>query len=95
MIRAKHQKQNWMCFMDLNLSFITLNILAPTSDISCITSCHCSHQHVKLFHEFDDKFGKLNNDHWTSMFNVKCIIISSKLNATLHVDAMNKTLIKM
>jgi hypothetical protein len=81
--------------MDLNLSFIMLNILLPTSDISCITNCNCSYQHVNLFHEFDDNFGKFNNDHWTNMFNVKCMVISSKMNAILHVDAMNKTLIKM
>jgi hypothetical protein len=52
-----------MCFMDLNLLSITLNILAPTSDISFITtSCNCSYQHANLFIEFDDKFGKLNKD---------------------------------
>jgi hypothetical protein len=63
-----------MCFMDLSLLSITLNILAPTSDISSITtSCNCSYQHVNLFNEFDDKFGKLDKDCWTpicSMLNV-------------------------
>ncbi len=52
-----------MCFMDLSLLFIILNILTPTNDISFITtSCNCSYQHVNLFNEFDDKFGKLNKD---------------------------------
>jgi len=59
-----------MCFMDLNLLFMTLNIIPPTNDISSITtSFNCSYQHVSLFNEFDDKFGKLNKDCWTSMFN--------------------------
>ncbi len=49
--------------MDPNLLFIILNILAPISDISSITtSCNCSYQHVNLFNEFDDKFGKLYKD---------------------------------
>jgi len=52
-----------MCFMDLSLLFITLNIVVPTSDISSITtSYNCSYRHVNLFNEFDDKFGKLNKD---------------------------------
>ncbi len=51
-------------FYGSNLLFITLNILAPTSDISSIiTSCNCPYQHVSLFNEFDDKFGKLNKDY--------------------------------
>jgi hypothetical protein len=50
-------------FYDLNLLSITLNILAPTSDIlSIITSCNCSYQHVNLLNEFDEKFNKLNKD---------------------------------
>jgi hypothetical protein len=50
-----------MCFMDLSLLFITLNILAPKNDISSITtSYNCSYRHVNLFNEFDDKFGKLD-----------------------------------
>jgi hypothetical protein len=63
-----------MSFMDLSLLSITLNILAPTSDISFITTnCNCSYQHVSLFNELDDKFGKLDKDCWTficSMLNV-------------------------
>jgi hypothetical protein len=46
--------------MDLNLLSITLNTLTPTSDISFITTDNCSYQHVSLFNEFDDKFGKLD-----------------------------------
>jgi hypothetical protein len=50
-----------MCFTDLSLLSITLNILAPTNDISSITTNYnCSSRHVSLFNEFDDKFGKLN-----------------------------------
>ncbi len=46
-----------------NLLFITLSILTPTNDISSnTTSCNCSYQHVNLFNELNDKFGKLNND---------------------------------
>ncbi len=50
-------------FMNLSLLFITLNILAPTNDISFITtSYNCSYPHVSLFNVSIDKFGKLNND---------------------------------
>jgi hypothetical protein len=50
--------------MELSLLLITLNILAPTSDISSITtSCIYSYQHVSLFNEYDDKFAKLNKDY--------------------------------
>jgi hypothetical protein len=60
-----------MCFMDLNLLFTTLNILARTSDISSITtSCNCSYRHVSLFNESNDKFGKPNKDCSTCMLNV-------------------------
>jgi hypothetical protein len=56
-------KNQFMCFMHLNLLFITVNILAPTNEISFFTtSCNCSYQHARLFNEFDDKFGKLNKD---------------------------------
>jgi hypothetical protein len=80
--------------MDLSLLFIILNILTPTNDISFITtSCNCSYQHVNLFNEFDDKFGKLNKDCWISMFNVECIIKPSILKPTLLVDAINKALV--
>jgi hypothetical protein len=80
--------------MDLSLLFITLNILTPISDISSITiSCNCSYRHASLFNEFDDKFGKLNKDCWTSMFNAECIIKSLILKATLHVDAISKALV--
>jgi hypothetical protein len=53
--------------MDINLLFITLNILTPTNDISSIISCNCSYRH-------NDKFGKLDKDCWTSMFNVEYIV---------------------
>jgi hypothetical protein len=60
-----------MCLMDFSLLFITLNILTPTSDISSITTNYnCLYQHVSLFNEFNDKFGKLNKDCWIGMFNV-------------------------
>ncbi len=76
--------------MDLNLLFIWLNILAPTSDISSITtSCNCTYQHVSLFNEFDDKFGRLNKDCWTSVFNVECIVKRSILKTSLHIDAIS------
>jgi hypothetical protein len=56
-----NKKQFWLCFMNLSLLFITLNIIAPTSDISSITtSCNCSYGHVKIFNESNDKFDKLN-----------------------------------
>jgi hypothetical protein len=80
--------------MDLSLLFITLNILTPTNDISSITTnCNYSYRHASLFNEFDDKFGKLNKDCWTSMFNAECIIKSLISKATLHVDAISKTLV--
>jgi hypothetical protein len=80
-----------MCFMDLNILIIRLNIIVPTSDISSITtSCNCSYRHVSLFNEHDDKFGKLNKDCWTSMFSVECI--TKLLKATLFVDAISKAL---
>ncbi len=64
--------------MDLSLLSITLNILATTNVISFMTtSCNCSYQRVSLFIEFDDKFVKLDNDCWTSVFNVECIVKSS------------------
>ncbi len=49
--------------MDLSALFITLNILTPTNDISSVTtSCNCSYQHLNLFNESNDKFGKLYKD---------------------------------
>jgi hypothetical protein len=79
------------CFMDFSLLFITLNILAPTTNISSITtSCNYSYRHVNLFNESDDKFGKLDKDCWTCMFNVKCIVKPSILKVTLPIDAINK-----
>jgi hypothetical protein len=43
-----------MCFMDLSL--LSIKHLAPTSDISSMTTnCNCSYQHVNLFNEFDNK----------------------------------------
>jgi hypothetical protein len=80
--------------MDLSLLFITLNILAPTSDISSIKiSCSCSYRHVNLFNEFNDKFGELNKDCRTIMFNVECIIKLSILKAFLPINAINKSLV--
>jgi hypothetical protein len=80
--------------MHLSLLLITLNILAPTSDISSITtSCSSSYQHVSPFNESDDKFGKQNKDCWTYMFNVECIVKSSILKATTLIDAISKALI--
>jgi hypothetical protein len=76
--------------MDLNLLSITFNILTPTNDISSIiTSCNYSYWHVNLFNEFVDKFGRLNKNCWTCMFNVQCIIKPSIFKATLLVDAIN------
>jgi hypothetical protein len=50
-------------------------------------------RHVSLFNEFDDKFGKLNKDCWTCMFNDECIVKLSILKATLFVDAISKALV--
>jgi len=73
--------------MNLNLLSITFNILTLTSEILFITrSCNCSYQHVNLFNEFIDKFDKLDNDCWTCMFNVECIIKptrSTKVSASV------------
>jgi hypothetical protein len=83
-----------MCFIDLSLLFITLNILTLTNDISSITtSCNFSYQHVSLFNEFDDKFGKLNNDCWTGMFNVEITVKLSILKVVLLIDAISKALV--
>ncbi len=83
-----------MCFMDLNLLSIRLNILTPTNDISSMTtSYNCSYRHVSPFNEFDDKFGKLNKDYWMSLFNVECIIKPSILKAILVIDAISKALV--
>ncbi len=68
--------------MNLRLLSIPFNILAPINDISSITtSCNSSYQHVSLFNESNDKFGKLDKDCWTSMFNVECIVKLSILKA--------------
>ncbi len=48
---------------------------------SITTSCNCSYRHINLFNESNDKFGKLDKDYWTSVFNVKCIIKPSILKA--------------
>jgi hypothetical protein len=83
-----------MCFIDPSLLFITFNILTPTNDISSITtSCNCSYQHVSIFNEYDDKFGKLNNDYWTGMFNVEFIVKLSLLKVALPTNAINKALV--
>jgi hypothetical protein len=79
-----------MCFIDFNLLSITLNNLTP-SDISSITiTCNCPYQHVNLFNECDDKFGKLN---WIGMFNVECIVKPSILKITLFINSINKALV--
>ncbi len=95
MIKSRPQNNLfWICFMDLSLLFITLIILAPTSDISSITtSCNYSYQHVSLFNVSIDKFGKSDNDYWINMFNDKCIIKPSILNVALPMDAMKRTFI--
>jgi hypothetical protein len=80
--------------MDLSLLSITLNIQTPTTDISSITtSCNFSYQHVSLFNEFNDKFGKLYKDCWIGMFNVECIVKPSILKAILAIDAISKALV--
>jgi hypothetical protein len=80
--------------MNLRLLSIPFNILAPINDISSITtSCNCSYQHVSLFNESDDKFGKIDKDCWTSMFNVECIVKLSILKANLPIDAITKALV--
>jgi hypothetical protein len=77
--------------MDLNLLFITFNILTLISDILFITtSCNCSYQHVNLFNEFVDKF---DNDCWACMFNVECIVKPSILKVALHIDTIRRTLV--
>jgi len=48
---------------------------------------------MNLFNEFLDKFGKLDKNCYTSMFNAKCIIKPSIMKSTLHVDVINKVLI--
>ncbi len=76
-----------------NLLLIALNILEPTNDISSnTTNCNYSYQHVNLFNELNDKFGKLNNDCWTCIFNIECIT-PSILNTNLLVNTMNLVLI--
>jgi hypothetical protein len=83
-----------MSLMDFSLLSITLNILAPIGHISFITiSCIFSYQHVNLFNEFDDKFGKLNKGCWIGMFNVECIGIPSILKTTLLINAISKALV--
>jgi len=81
-------------FIAFNRWSITLNILAPTRDISSITtSYNCSYQHVSLFKESDDKFYRFADVYWTSMFNGECIVWPWILNATLSIDAINNALI--
>ncbi len=48
---------------------------------------------MNLFNEFVDKFGKLDKDYWTSMFNVECIIKPSIMKSTFLVDVINKVLV--
>jgi hypothetical protein len=78
--------------MNLNLLFITFNILTLISDILFITTNYnCSYQHINIFNEFVDKFDK---DCWACMFNVECIVKPSILNVTLHIDTISKTVTK-
>jgi hypothetical protein len=80
--------------MDLILLFIKLNILAPTNNISPITTnCNCSYRHVSLFNESNDKFGKLYNDCCIGMFTAECIVKLSISKATLFIDAISKALV--
>ncbi len=70
--------------MNLNLLSITLCISTLKSGIPCITTnCNCSYQHLTLLNKYNDKFGKLDNDFKTSMFNIECIIRPSLLNVDL------------
>jgi hypothetical protein len=70
------------------------NIIAFTKDISSIiTSCNCSYQHVSLLLKIDDKFDRFVNVYWIAMFNVKCIIWPSILNATFSINAISNALI--
>jgi len=70
------------------------NIIAFTKDISSIiTSCNCSYQHVSLLLKIDDKFDRFVNVYWIDMFNVKCIIWPSILNATFSINAISNALI--
>jgi hypothetical protein len=39
------------------------------------------------------KFGKLDKDYWTSMFNAESIVKLLILKAALHVDAISKALV--
>jgi len=48
---------------------------------------------VSLFNEFDDKFGKLDKDCWTCIFNVKCIIKLCIIKTTLPIDVISKALV--
>jgi hypothetical protein len=79
--------------MNPNLLSITLCISTLKSDIPCITTnCNCSYQHVNLLNKYNNKFGKLNNDYYTTMLNIECIVRPSLLNAVLFINAMNKAL---
>ncbi len=93
-IKILPKQRKWMCFMDLSLLSITLNIWTPTNNISSITtSCNFSYWHVSIFNEFDDKFGKLNKYCWTicSMLNV--LLNHQYWKAILLIDAISKTLV--
>jgi hypothetical protein len=46
--------------------------------------------YISIFNESIDKFGKLDKDCWTCMFNIECIVKPSILKATLFVDAISK-----
>jgi hypothetical protein len=87
------KKKNWMCFINLSLLSITLNIITPMIDISFIMkSYNYSYRHLNLFNESNDKFGKLNKDCWTNMFDAKCIVKPLVLKATLLIDGISKAL---
>jgi len=96
MTSKPHKNSFWICFIGLYEWSITQNILAPTKDISFITtSCNCSYRHVNLFKESNYKFDIVVNVCWTCMFNVECIVWPSILYAILPIDAISNALISV
>jgi len=95
MMTSKPLKNSiWICFIAFNRWSITLNILAPTRDVSSITtSYNCSYWHVSLLKKIHDKFDRFVNVCWTSMFNVECIVWPWIQNAILPIDAISNVLI--
>jgi hypothetical protein len=62
-----------------------LKILAPTNDISLITtSCNYSYWHmILIFHESNNKFGTLDKNCWINMYVVECVVKPSILKVIL------------